>query len=66
MYSLLTATIQQVFYAELVITCLLTGCLIYDYIKNRTLTELLLSMGGIFLLLALLQITFNFKFIEVI
>ena len=66
MYSLLTISIQQVYYTELGITCVVTVYLIYNYIKNRTLTELLLSMGGIFLLLALLQLTFNFKFIEVI
>ena len=56
MYSLLTATIQQVFFVELVITCLVTGGLIYDYIKNRTLSELLLSIGGIFLVLVVLNL----------
>ena len=56
MYSLLTISIQQVYYIDLVITCLLTVYLIYDYIKNRTLSELLLSIGGIFLVLVVLNL----------
>ena len=56
MYSLLTISIQQVYYTELGITCVVAVYLIYNYIKNRTLSELLLSIGGIFLLLVILNL----------